>query len=144
MVQKLKIILPETEAANFKNVSIMKKLFLIGLVLGLLTNGNCFSQGVSSDQTTTLNTSAPYKEQASVTNNANFSYNVHCNVNSNYMILEVYGLQKMQLFEIKDQSGNTVYSGGLTQSQIIETSTWKSGIYYVYLANKVERFVVSK
>lgn len=122
----------------------MKKLFLIGLVLGLLTNGNCFSQGVSSDQTTTLNTSAPYKEQASVTNNANSSYNVHCNVNSNYMILEVYGLQKMQLFEIKDQSGNTVYSGGLTQSQIIETSTWKSGIYYVYLANKVERFVVSK
>lgn len=119
----------------------MKKLFLIGLVVGLLTNGNCFSQGVSSDETSSLNTTALFKEQA---NNVNFSFNIHCNINSNYMILEVYGLQKMQLFEIRDQNGNSVYSGGLTQSQLIETSTWKSGVYYVYLANKVERFVVSK
>lgn len=122
----------------------MKKLFLIGLVLGLLTNGNCFSQGVSSDQETSFNTKTAAVTEHAATSNTAFTYNVHCNVNSNFMILEVYGLQKMQLFEIKDQSGTTVYSGGLTQSQIIETSTWKSGIYYVYLANKVERFVVSK
>lgn len=123
----------------------MKKLFLIGLILGLLTNGNSFSQGVSSDERSALNAAAPkQQEQINHTEATPVNFNVHCNINSDFLILEVYGLKKMELFEIKNQSGTTVYAGGLIQTQIIETSTWQSGIYYLYMGNKVERFVVSK
>lgn len=123
----------------------MKKLVLIGLVLGIVLSNSLFAQGIRevSQHRGTLHPISPIESDVSGSSPA-ISVNVHCNTGSNYLILEVYGLHKMQAFEITDRNGKTIHSGGIVQTQMIETSTWENGDYLLRLGNRVIPFSVAK
>lgn len=123
----------------------MKKLVCIGLVSGITLSGVTFAQSIHdlSQRGSIPHPISPIESAVSGSSPA-VSVNVHCNTGSNYLILEVYGLRKMQGFEIKDRNGKTIHSGGIVQTQMIETSTWENGDYTLHLGNRTIPFSVAK
>ena len=122
----------------------MKKLVFFLLVSGILSSSVSFSQKASNDEIAMNTTTSFFSTGTKSTAAPENIYNIHCNVNSDYLTLEVYGLKKITAFEIRDDQGMLIYSGGIVGSQLIETTTWKSGTYYISLGNKTERFNISK
>lgn len=69
---------------------------------------------------------------------------VRSSPNTDYITLELSQNRESIAFEIYGMDGKEVYVGKISGTQIIETSTWPSGTYFVICGLQREKFIVSK
>ncbi len=73
-----------------------------------------------------------------------FSVDVICTPNTDYLSLEVSGSKELTSFQFLDPTGKEMYSGAVRGIQIIDTSTWPTGTYYLNCGNKRETIYIMK
>jgi hypothetical protein len=69
--------------------------------------------------------------------------NIYSNFNSNYLTLEVIA-PKAVPFQLVDTSGEEVYSGTISGTQLIETESWPVGTYYFVSGTKREKIYITR
>ncbi|MGV3612405.1 MAG: hypothetical protein ACO1N0_15710 [Fluviicola sp.] len=69
--------------------------------------------------------------------------NIYSNFNSNYLTLEVH-TPKAIPFQLVSSSGEEVYSGTISGTQLIETESWPVGTYYFVSGTKRERIYITR
>ena len=120
----------------------MKRISYISIIF-LFVGQSLFAQN-QTEESANLLAQEQSNEFESTETHQKFSIDVICTPNTDYLSLEVSGTKELTSFQFLDQTGKEMYSGAVRGIQIIDTSTWPTGTYYLNCGNKRETIYIMK